>query len=56
MSRVEELRALLVCEVCGQEAHPKFMQQWNGKDVCKYCIKNIEEETETHELFNYDYR
>lgn len=56
MGQVKLLLLPPSCEVCGQEAHPKFMQQWNGKDVCKYCIKNIEEETETHELFNYDYR
>lgn len=34
------------CEVCGKEAHPKFLSLWNGKDVCKYCIREINEEAE----------
>lgn len=35
------------CEVCGQDAHPSFLQSWNGKDVCRYCIREINEESES---------
>lgn len=43
------------CEVCGQEVHPVFLQQWNGKEVCKYCIKEINEEAEQYAMDNYDH-
>lgn len=52
---IKVLLLLPECHVCGQEAHPRFLKSWNGQDVCKYCINDIEEETE-HELYNHDNR
>lgn len=34
------------CEVCGHPVNPEFLQAWNGKDVCKYCLNEIHEESE----------
>lgn len=34
------------CQVCGQPVDDKFLKVWNGKDVCKYCIAEINEESE----------
>lgn len=34
------------CFICGQEAHPMFLRQWNGITACKYCITDIYEEAE----------
>lgn len=36
------------CHVCGQEVHPKFLKPWNGVEVCKYCIQEINEEAERY--------
>lgn len=38
---MEYLRILTTCEVCGQEAHPKFIREWNDRDVCVYCLNEI---------------
>lgn len=44
------------CEVCGHEVSPQFLQEWNGKDVCKYCIKELNEEAEEHAIYDHDLR
>ncbi|WP_154665872.1 hypothetical protein [Paenibacillus pinihumi] len=43
------------CGVCGQEVHPKFLQPWNGQDVCKYCINEINEEAECYHASTNSY-
>lgn len=30
------------CEVCGQDVPPQFLGTFNGKEVCKYCKREIE--------------
>lgn len=51
---VKVLLLLPECHVCGWEVHPEFLREWNGKDVCKYCIRELEEEAEQIELHNHD--
>lgn len=34
------------CDVCGQAMSPAFLQEWNGQEVCKYCVRELEEEYE----------
>lgn len=46
MSKVLILLHPPECEVCGQPVDPKFLQPWNGKDVCKYCLSEINGESE----------
>lgn len=48
MSRVEILLLTDDCKVCGQEVPPSSIQQWNGKEVCDYCIREINEESEVY--------
>ena len=54
MSKVTILLHPPECEVCGQHVDPKFLQPWNGKDVCKYCIQEINGESEQY-VSNYQY-
>ena len=51
---VKVLTLLPECHVCGQEVHPRFLQQWNGVEVCKYCTKELNEEAEQYEHQHYD--
>lgn len=47
---VKVLLLLPECHVCGQEAHPRFLSEWNGVTACKYCIQEIEKEAERFDL------
>lgn len=51
---VKVLLLLPECHVCGQEMHPSFLKFWNGVEACKYCIQEIEKETNNYEFHNYD--
>jgi hypothetical protein len=44
------------CEVCGQEAEPKYLKDFNGITACTYCIREINEEAIIHASTNYDQR
>jgi hypothetical protein len=46
MSKVAIILLPPECDVCGQEAHPKFLQEFNGITACTYCIREINEEAE----------
>jgi hypothetical protein len=48
MSKVAIYLLLPECDVCGQEAHPTFLQEWNGIMACNYCIREINEEAIIH--------
>lgn len=51
---VKVLLLLPDCWVCGQEVHPKFLESWNGVEICKYCKKEIYEEMEK-ETVQYEF-
>lgn len=54
MSRVTLLLLPPECEVCGQEVHLKFLKAWNDKQVCHYCIHEINEEAEKYASTNHN--
>ncbi|MFD0710601.1 hypothetical protein [Paenibacillus sp. GCM10027626] len=37
---------LQACFVCGCRQNANFLQQWNGKAVCRQCIRELNEEAE----------
>lgn len=44
MSKVLQLIADDSCFVCGCEVDHSLLKQWNGKDVCKFCIDELNKE------------
>lgn len=34
------------CDVCGHDVSSAYLVSWNGEDVCKYCVRELEEEYE----------
>lgn len=48
---VKVLLLMPECHICGQKAHPEFLQRWNGIIACKYCITDINEEAEQYEHY-----
>lgn len=41
------------CVICSCEVNKVFLQRWNGQDVCKLCIQELNEETEKFKV-NHD--
>jgi hypothetical protein len=34
------------CFICGCKVNTAFLQRWNGEDVCKFCVRELNEEAE----------
>lgn len=43
---VKSLIETVECDVCGHEAPAAAIENWNDRDVCKYCVRELEEEYE----------
>lgn len=56
MSKVLILLHPPECEICGEAVEavePKGLRQWNDREVCTYCINQLEEEF-NHASNNHD--
>lgn len=53
MSKVTILLAADDCEICGQEVPSSELTGWNGKEVCKFCIQEINRESESNHEHYY---
>ena len=53
MSKVLQLYADHSCFVCGCEVDKAFLKPWNGEEVCKFCITELNEEAENHVSTNH---
>jgi hypothetical protein len=43
------------CEICGQEVPPQFLGTYDGKEICKYCFKELNEEAIIHAIYDHDH-
>lgn len=53
VSKVFQLVAEHSCYVCGCEVDKAFLREWNGEEVCKFCINELNEEAEQHVSTNH---